>query len=252
MSIGNERNLSHINYRNCFSTDIKPLSANDGDLLYEIDTYKLYEYNKGSWYFKQTFQRNAENILDSGVATSGTVSSLTDDIKNYGTGLFAGQIIKINTNDLTYYRSILTNTGNLFTFASLEDPVAASVTVGSGEEGVEGQIIIACKTAGADGNKYSVKFIAGTGVSEVGNAILDGDVLIITSPTDFESNPLPIAAGNVAGYIAGNPETDTLFEVNSNFIAGNINLFSDPIQFENGDDGVSASVGDEYQIIKLV
>jgi hypothetical protein len=252
MAIGNERNLSHINYRNCFSTDVKPLTANDGDQLYELDTYGLYEYNKGTWYFKQSYSKSAENILDLGIATDGTVNSLTDDTKNFGSDMFAGQLIKINTNDIIYYRTILSNAGNLFMFDSLEDPVPATVVVGSGEAGAEGQITIACKMAGSDGNKYSVKFVAGIGESLAGKALLDGDILIITSPTDFEGNPLPIAAGNISGYIEANLETDELFEVSIDFVAGDINLFSEPISFENGDDGVSVSAGDEYQIVKLI
>jgi hypothetical protein len=193
---------------------------------------------------------NLSYILLSGTATSGSTTTLTDTAKNLEADLLNSRMIKITKSGVDYYRTITDNNSNSITFNALEAPVASSVIVGAGDE-TEGQITINCKTAGADGNKYSVALVAGTGISAVMKASIIDDVLIIESPTDGEGTPLPIMAGNVQGVVQADERANATFDVSGTFVAGNLPLV-EPIPFTGGDDGVSAEVGDMYEVLDSV
>lgn len=243
MAIGNEVIKNNIRLRSGLSSDIKPTTAMDNDEFYEVDTGETYIKHKTSWVKKIT----PISYALIGTATSGSSTTLGDSTKNFGVNGFQGRSMVITVDNVDYYRNISSSAGGVLSFDTLGDAAASSAIVGSGAEG-EGQITINCKTAGVEGNQYSVSLIAGTGTGELLGASLVDNVLIITSPTDGDGIPTDIMAGNIQGLILGIPELDAIFEVESQFTAGALSLTTENIPFSGGADAVTVVDGTFYKI----
>lgn len=55
-------------------------------------------------------------------------------------------------------------------------------------------------------------------------------------------------AGNIAGAITANAEVAAILEAQVDFTAGNIPVTVEAVDFADGDDGISVSGGDAYEI----
>ena len=179
MAIGNERRLSDINYRNGYSTDVKPTSANDGDQFKELDTGYIYEYNKGDWVLDKPDFDYTDYIdtLLKGTATGGTDTTLVDDTKNFEVDVFNDNMIKIVVDGVEYYRTITDTTSDTITFATIGAPVAGTAILGTHEAG---EVTILTVEKSADVNDYTVEVVEGTVENENMSASFADNVLTVT------------------------------------------------------------------------
>ncbi len=181
------------------------------------------------------------NIACRGAATGGTKTTLIDTRKDISDDLFNDKIIKMNINNIDYYRKITdTSNNNTFTFATL--PGAPAVAVWTISEGVT--ITITSATDG--GNEYSL--VAALAEEEAAlSAELVGNVITVTLATDAEG--VGINAANTVTLVTA--AIDALDEFSAEASGEGSTVVSettDPIEFENGVEEVKPTAGTAYEI----
>jgi hypothetical protein len=196
-----------------------------------------------------TFYQSASLNVISGVATSGMPGALVDTSTNYSTNMLDGKLIKVSVDNIDYYRTVLTTTGNMVTFDPLESPSSATVELtGSGEDIFTGGVVIRAKNVGASGNNYSIELVSGVENSTSVSASFADNVITITSGVSSEGVVQDIMAGDIDSLITNTPEISDLFETVGDFTAGGIEITEEPVSFTGGSDGISVVEGTEYVI----
>ncbi len=207
MALGNQRIKNQIKYTTCLSTDIKLLTAQDGDEYYEVDSNETYVFHKGNYYLKSS---NLNDGILNGVASEGSSTDLTDYSLNFASDAFVGKYIKIDVDNIPYIREIITNTANSFSFDTLGEETEAKAFLGDGLP-AEGQTSIT--VAEGTGINYSVQFVAGTGESTPAKVQFNQltGLLKIISPTDVSGTPIGLLAGQIQDIINTNDIAKELF-----------------------------------------
>ena len=175
----------------------------------------------------------------------GTTGTLIDSTKNFELDSLNTKTIKFSVDNTEYIRNITSSVGDTIGFADTQPSSPASVTV-TGSTG--GSMVINCKTAGVNGNDYSVILVAGTGISQQGTVSFANNLLTITSPTDVDGNPDQILPGNVEGIIQTDPELSAIFIVGTYEAGKPLDILSEAVPFTGGSNGVPVVSGVDYVV----
>jgi hypothetical protein len=116
----------------------------------------------------------------SGIATSGSKSTIVDTDKNFITNMLAGAIAEVDIGSTTYFRKVLSNTATTVTIDTIAGN-PASATLGSGTNGV---VTITSVNDGIGGNSYTVAAVLGSGNNIAMSVLLTGLNLVVTLGTN--------------------------------------------------------------------
>ncbi len=162
----------------------------------------------------QTLTAAGKVILLEGVTdTAGTDTMLLDSTKDIEFGALDNKLVKFEIDGIEYMRKILGAVRNSIIFATTRVATGAVAELGEVTLG-EGQIEI---SVAADGENYSVEFVAGTGNNSAARADYAEGVLSLVSGTDGNGDPVAIMPGNVQGLITANAEAAAIFTATSTF-----------------------------------
>ena len=250
----------------CYSGTILEMNTTKGDIgskFYPSGTKEVYRYNGITWdnitnnidsfIVNPDGSINVNNILIIGTTTDdGDVDTLIDSTKDFGTNSLLLKVIKININNIDYYRII---DSSVVDTISLNEPIKsdinASTIIGSGEE-AEGQFIISCigELKGEIGNEYSIQVVQGVETTGDNIVTFDNETKILTITVNLTSggDPRIIGAGTVQTLINDDPSFSDKFIVANDFIAGNIPMMVEPQSFIGGEDGIIIPSGCSYSV----
>lgn len=79
----------------------------------------------------------SEIVLDSGVATGGTITTLEDTTKDWEVNMWADAILEVEIAGVEYHRTIISNTDDTLTFNTLP----AGITVAAGNPYILGRTV---------------------------------------------------------------------------------------------------------------
>jgi len=178
-------------------------------------------------------------ISEIGVATGGSNNTIIDTTKNYETNILANKIINVEVDDITYTRTILSNTVNTITINVL--PGASAIAkIGTAETS---EVTITVTAKGVAGNEYTVEVVEAPGTDDNLSASLTEDMLTVY-------------LGKTAGSLDNAKNTGTLvagvitqlaeFTAELTGSGGVVDATLAPIEFTGGVDVISVSSGDKY------
>lgn len=185
------------------------------------------------------------DVIDQGVATSGTSTTLTDSAKNFEAGIIVDTTVQITVGTVEYYREVTSCTGNVLGFATLGDAVSATAVVG---EAAAGQVTVTVAAEGVAGNSYQIELVNGVGVDQPVSAALVGSMLTVTLGTDVNGDPDP--AKNIGMAVRDAVDALPEFTAAMTGAGGQIGPTVEPVQFAGGLDAVEVGAGTVYRIRK--
>jgi hypothetical protein len=122
------------------------------------------------------------SIIDiaSGMATSGTKSTIVDATKNFITNMLTGAIAEIDIGNTKYFRKVLSNTNTSIAIDIIAGTPASGV-IGSGANGT---VTASSVNDGIGGNEYTIQALLGVGANVTMSVLLTGLNLVVTLGTN--------------------------------------------------------------------
>jgi hypothetical protein len=180
-------------------------------------------------------------------ATGGGENIIAADNNDFETDMFKGAIAEIIIDDVSYLRTVISNTAKTITIAPLPGS-AATATLYSG---LGNDILITVNLAGAFGNNYTVGVIDGVGISVPLSAELIEDRIVVTLPTDVNGDPTGAAtATDVANAIDG--LAGNTFSAQMIGMGGVATVTVEDVQFMGGIDQVWPNAQDKFRILPQI
>ena len=253
---------SHIPIYTSLSTDAKG-NADIGAILYEFNIVsgerKIYQtYNGIDWIDisddslgKVSLEINDSDISasnpipiksDLSVATDGSNTTIIDSTKNFEINMFANTIAEVIINEITYYRTIASNTSNTIAITELPG-TASSAKLGVPEAG---EVTIVYDIKGVGGNEYEVEVVLSPNQNATLSSSLTGLMLTVYLGTD--AGGLADNAKNTATAIAESISQVPDFTATMTGMGGVITVTVEPIPFTGGTAVITVGNGDIYRI----
>ena len=178
----------------------------------------------------------------SGIATSGSKSTIVDTNKNFIINMLTGAIAEVDIGTTKYFRKVLSNTATVVTIDTIAGN-PASKAIGTGVNGV---VTITSINDGIGGNSYTVAAVLGDGNDISLSALLTGLNLVITLGTNV-GGTIDVAKNTallVAAIVDSLPEFTSVYNGTG---ADSINPFS-AVTFAGGIEIIAVSSSTQYKI----
>lgn len=153
------------------------------------------------------------SLLEGITDTDGSDTMILDSTKDIEMGSLDNKLVKFTVAGKEYIRKIIGSIPGGILFETTRESTSAVATLGEEASG-QGQVEI---SVAADGENYSVEFVAGTGVNSEARADYADGVLTIVSATDENEDPVASMPGNIQGLITANAEAAAIFTATSTF-----------------------------------
>ena len=179
-----------------------------------------------------------------GIATSGSKTTIVDTNKSFITNMFSGAIVNFKIGTKDYYKTVVSNTENSITFTPTLPGTKATATIGTGTS----EILVTAASEGVLGNTYQIKIQASSGTNDnLSASLIDGVLTVFLGKTEDVLDNTKNTATLVATAIDQLPEF-----ISSTSNIGVVVVTTENIHFTGGVDTIDVLEGSKYIISEKV